>query len=163
MFKNVSLRPRTNNGKPTWVLLGPDGRPIPAFSAYAYALRNAATNTLDSYCRHLAEFMDYLIEVSALHEGQLTKLQLSEAIEAYGDYLELGLDARSDLARTVAARLPPGVNSATSLARIFHDLEVGSLVPKRVVIGLLPPMATEDCRCQSVRTTRSTSAAWAAG
>lgn len=115
MFKNVSLRHRTANGQPTWVLLGPDGRPIPAFSAYAYALRNAAKNTLDSYCRHLAEFLDYLIEVSSLHGGQLSKVQLAEAVEAYGDYLELGVDARSDVARAVAACVPPGVNSAASL------------------------------------------------
>jgi len=37
------------------------------------------------------------------------------------------------------------------LARIFHEVEVGSLVPRRVVIGISPPMPTEDCRCQSVR------------
>ena len=122
MFKNVSLRKRKANGRPTWALLGPDGRPIPAFSAYAYALRHAANNTLNSYCRHLAEFLDYLIEVSAFHAGQLTKLQLSDAIESYWEYLELGVDAQSEVARTVAASVPPGVNSATSL------------VPKRAAI-----------------------------
>lgn len=116
MFKNVTLRKRSANGRPTWVLLGPDGRPIPAFSAFAHALRNGAKNTLDSYCRHLAEFLDYLIEVSVIHGGQLSKMQLSEAIEAYGDYLQLGVDARSDVARAVAAQLPPGVNSTASLA-----------------------------------------------
>lgn len=115
MFKNVSLRKRNASGHSTWVLLGADGRPIPAFSAFAHALRNDAKNTLVSYCRHLAEFLDYLIEVAALHGGQITKLQLSEAIEAYGDYLQLGVDARNDVARAVAAQIPPGVNSPASL------------------------------------------------
>lgn len=115
MFKNVSLRRRVTNGRPTWVLLGPDGRPIAAFSAFAHTLRNAATNTLNSYCRHLAEFLDYLIEASVLLGGQLSKLQLSEAIEAYGDYLQLGLNANSEIARAIAAQRPPGVNSSSSL------------------------------------------------
>lgn len=115
MFKNVSLRKRNTNGQPTWVLLGPDGLPIPAFSAYAHTLRHSAKNTLDSYCRHLAEFLDYLIEAASLHGGQLTKLQLSEAIESYGDYLLLGADARSAFARDIAAQKPPSANSAASL------------------------------------------------
>lgn len=115
MFKNVSLRKRSLNGHPTWVLLGPDGQPIPAFSAFAHTLRNDATNTLGSYARHLAEFLDYLIEVCAIHEGQLSKLKLTEAMEAYVDYLQSGVDARSDIARKVAAQIPPGVNSAASL------------------------------------------------
>lgn len=115
MFKNVSLRKRNTNGQPTWVLLGPDGLPIPAFSAYAYTLRHSAKNTLESYCRHLAEFLDYLIEASSLHGGQLTKLQLSEAIESYGDYLLLGADAISAFARAVAAQSPPSQNSPASL------------------------------------------------
>lgn len=115
MCKNVTLRKRNVQGQATWVLLGPDGLPIPAFSSYAHSLRNSAQNTLDSYCRHLAEFLDYLIEVSTLYEGLMTKLQLSEAIEAYGDYLLLGVDADNSIARAVAARLPPGKNSRSSL------------------------------------------------
>ncbi len=83
MFKNVSLRRRNTNGHPTWVLLGSDGHAIPAFSAFVHTLRNDATNTLDSYARHLAEFLDYLIEVCVIHEGHITKLQLTEAMEAY--------------------------------------------------------------------------------
>lgn len=115
MFKNVSLRKRNANGHPSRVLLGPDGQPIPSFSAFAHSLRNNAQNTVISYCRHLAEFLDYLIEAAAIHGAQMSKLQLSEAIEAYGDYLQLGPDACTNIARAVAARLPPGVNSATSL------------------------------------------------
>jgi hypothetical protein len=36
------------------------------------------------------------------------------------------------------------------LARIFRQWWVGSLVAEPVVIGISPPMSTEDCRCQSV-------------
>lgn len=115
MCKNVTLRKRNVQGQATWVLLGPDGLPIPAFSSFAHSLRNNARNTLNSYCRHLAEFLDYLIEVSTLYEGLMTKLQLSEAIEAYGDYLLLGVDADHSIARAAAARLPPGKSSPASL------------------------------------------------
>ncbi len=115
MFKNVSLRRRNGNGKPTWVLLGPDGHAIPAFTAFAHSLRKAPTHTLESYSRHLAEFFDYLVEVSVIHGGTVTKLKLTEAIEAYGDYLQLGVDASEEIARKVAAQLSPSVNSAASI------------------------------------------------
>lgn len=117
MYKNVSLRRRTLNGKPTWLLLGPDARPVDAFDAFAHSLRNGPKNTLDSYCRHLAEFMDYLIEVSVVVAPgrHLTKLELAEAVEAYGDYLAMGADATNDLARLVAAHLPPGKNASATL------------------------------------------------
>lgn len=118
MYKNVSLRLRTIDGIPTWRLLGPDGQPIAAFEAFAHSLRKEPKNTRDSYCRHLAEFFDYLIEVSALlaNDRQLTKLELSQAIDAYWDYLRMGADASSQTAREVAAQRPPGANAAASLA-----------------------------------------------
>ena len=122
MFKNVSLRKRHAQGRATWLLMGPDGKPMPPFSAYAHSLRHCAKNTLDSYCRHVAQFLDYLIEASSLQEGQMTKLQLTEAVEGYGDYLQFGSGARSNIARDVASRLFPGVNSSASL------------VPKRAAI-----------------------------
>jgi integrase len=115
MFKNVSLRSRTLKGRLTWILLGPDGIEIAAFSAYAFSLRHSPKNTLDSYCRHLADFLDFLIEVSAMHTEELTKSQLCEAIEAYGDYLKFGVDSGNEVARAVAARKPPGSNASTSL------------------------------------------------
>ena len=117
MYKNVSLRKRTVNGKPSWKLLGPDGRPIEAFDAFAHSLRNDAKNTLDSYSRHVAQFLDYLIEAYAVFgQGRaLTKMQLADTIEAYSDYLKLGTDATSEIARVIATHLPIGPNSAASL------------------------------------------------
>ena len=70
-----------------------------------------------------------------------------------------------DLARAKPGQIAfgsAGSGSAQHLARKFHDLNVGSLVPRRVVIGISPPMPTEDCRCQSVRMPRSISAGSAA-
>jgi hypothetical protein len=48
-----------------------------------------------------------------------------------------------------------------ALARIFHQEEVGGLVAEPVVIGISPPMATEDHRCQSVPTRLLNLDAWA--
>ncbi|MBS0340623.1 MAG: site-specific integrase [Proteobacteria bacterium] len=117
MYKNVSLRSRTENGRATWRLLGPDGQPIEAFTAFATGLRSSPRNTRNSYCRHLAEFIDYLIEATALigQGRQLSKLELTEVIEAYGEYLRLGADAGNSIAREVAAHLPPGTNAANSI------------------------------------------------
>jgi len=118
LFKHVSLRSREINGKTSWLLLGPDGNPIAAFSAFDASLRNSPFNTRNSYCRHLAEFFDYLIEATWLiGQGRaLTKLELTDALEAYGDYLLLGTDAVREIANTVAASLPPGKNSSSSIA-----------------------------------------------
>ena len=49
-------------------------------------------------------------------------------------------------------RVDGGASVNDLLTRIFHEARVGRLVPRRVVIGISPPMPTEDCRCQSVRT-----------
>lgn len=136
MLKNVSLRRRSADGRPSWVLLGPDGQPIAVFSAYVHSLRNRATNTLNSYCRHLAEFLDYLIEAAVILRGQVTKANLSEAIEAYGDFLQLGCAAPNYIAREVAGRLLPTPNSSASLspkmAAIRHFLSLSEDVRKEM-------------------------------
>jgi len=117
LFKHVSLRSREVSGKTSWFLLGPDGNQIDAFSAFDVSLRNSPTNTRKSYCRHLAEFFDYLIEATwIVGQGRaLTKLELTDALEAYGDYLHFGTDGVRDISRTVAASLSPGVNSTSSV------------------------------------------------
>ena len=73
MFKNVSLRKRSHNGQHAWVLLGPDGQPIPAFSAFVYTLRNDAKNTLRAFIRrfpqspHINDAKGKLAEVQLYH------------------------------------------------------------------------------------------------
>ena len=117
MYKNVSLRSRVIDGRPTWRLLGPDGEVVDAFTVFAQSLKNSAANTRDSYCRHMAEFMDYFYEATVLiGKGRsLTKLELHEVIGAYADYLSMGLDAKSPIARDIATQLPPGINKSTSI------------------------------------------------
>lgn len=143
MYKNVSLRSRKVDGVSAWLLLGPDGRPIAAFEAFARSLRKVPKNTRDAYCRHLAEFFDYLIEVSALfaNDRQLTKLELSEAIEAYWDYLRMGADAGNQIAREVAAQMPPGANANASLvpkkAAVRRFLRLSEAVRKELAEAVL--------------------------
>ena len=117
MYKNVSLRSRSVAGRSTWRLLGPDGKEIEAFTAFAESVRTLARNSIEAYCRHLAEFIDYLIEVTFLvgQGNPLTKMQLTEAIEAYGEYLQLGVDSQNNVAKSVAELLGPGSNSANSI------------------------------------------------
>lgn len=115
MLSHVTLRPRTVNGRPTWILLGPDGREMPAFTAFAKSLRNDAPHTQEAYCRHVAEFLDYLIAYALLLKSPPTRLELSAAIEAYGDYLQLGTDSTYEIARAVASERPSSPNASTSL------------------------------------------------
>ena len=162
MYRHVSLRKQELDGRSTWQLLGPDGRPIVAFTAFAKSLRNAPSNTRNAYCRHVAEFFDYLIEATALfgQERPLTKLELTDTLEAYGEYLLLGLDANRPIARAVATTLPPGQNKPSSvvpkkaalrrLLKLSENVrremaELARLNGSRVVIAdtpLLPELGT---------------------
>lgn len=139
MFKHVSLRSREANGNLSWLLLGPDGNPIAAFAAFDASLRNSPFNTRKSYCRHLAKFFDYLIEAAWLMgQGRpLTKLELTDALEAYGDYLLLGIDAGPAIAKAVAASLPPGKNGSSSIgpqkAALRRFLKLSEVVRQEMV------------------------------
>jgi integrase len=118
MLKHVTLLRDTKNGAATWKLLGPDGHRLPSFDAYATSLlRNCRRNTRSTYCRHVAYFIDYLIEVLVLlwSDGQKpTQTDLIDAIEAYDDYLVMGGASQNLIARTVDASVPSRLNSPKS-------------------------------------------------
>ena len=58
---------RIDRSRSRWRALGMRALGVGAgFLAFTHALRKALKNTLDSYRRHIAEFFDYLIEVSVL-------------------------------------------------------------------------------------------------
>jgi V/A-type H+-transporting ATPase subunit B len=61
---------------------------------------------------------------------------------------------------TTAEFFRRSLEQSGALARIFHQYEVSGHVLTRVVRGERSLQTTEDRRCQSVRKTRSTSAAW---
>ncbi len=152
MFRHVSLRELVRNGRTTWSLLGPNGHPLDAFAAFAESLRNSPPNTRKAYCRHLAEFFDYLIEATTLiGEGrQLTKLELTEVIEAWGDYLMLGVSSGREVARRVSLTLPPGRNAPSSVtakkAALRRFLKLSEEVRKQMteLAKLYPGPAVAD-------------------
>lgn len=110
MFKNVSLIASQKDGKQTWRLLGPTGHPIAAFDIFATTLvRKHSVNTRKSYCRHLAEFFDFLFEASAVLASQCATLDtdtLIRTIEAYDEYLVFGANSGNPIAAQVAASMP---------------------------------------------------------
>lgn len=112
MLKNVTLLKTEKNGKATWRLLGPDGLPLDSFTAFADSLlRQHRYNTRKAYCRHLANFFDYLLEaetaLKASHpEGQLTRARLKNILEAYDEYLVKGEDSGDEIAKLVSQTRP---------------------------------------------------------
>lgn len=121
MFRNVSLR-APNDARPDWQLLGPDGRPIDAFEAFQKTIR--VYNTRAAYCHHVAELIDYLFSTASIVAGggALTKMQLTDALHAYWDYLRLGQHSRNPIAQQVA---------------ILHQQrpnKPSSLIPKRAAV-----------------------------
>ena len=111
-MRHVTLMDEEWDGSTTWQLLGPDGMPIEAFAAFAKtSLRKGPLNTRISYARNLAKFFDYMFEALAVrlreNPGQLvTRDFLTEALEAYDDYLVLGSASGKPLAKQVSASMP---------------------------------------------------------
>ncbi|MDP3172559.1 MAG: tyrosine-type recombinase/integrase [Polaromonas sp.] len=124
MLKNVSLLRDKKNGRRTWKLLGPTGMPNEPFGSFVNAFaRKRSKNTLDVYCRHLAQFFDYLFEASRLihkltDRAILTPGVLLDIIEAYDEYLVYGEDSGNEIAQIVARAMPSPRNSrGTSAAK----------------------------------------------
>lgn len=118
-MKNVSLIAISLNGKQSWRLLDPDGRPIRAFDVFAKTLERGSVNTRANYCRWLAEFFDYLFEASAWtpagQDGKVSQDALLEIIESYDEYLVLGADAGKEIARRVDKTLAsPRISNRSS-------------------------------------------------
>lgn len=122
MLKNVTLLDSRKDGKATWRLLGPNGLPLDSFTAFADSLvRRHPFNTRLSYCRHLAEFLDYLFEaataLNAANPGQrFTRALLRRVIEAYDAYLVFGSSSGNEIAVLVDASKPSPRHSATTSA-----------------------------------------------
>lgn len=122
MLKNVTLLPDSKNGKCTWKLLGPTGVLNESFSIFANSIsRTKSKNTLNNYCRHLAQFFDYLFEAStALHllrgDTSLTSGVLLDIIEAYDEYLVYGKDSGNEIAKIVASTMPSPRNTRQTSA-----------------------------------------------
>lgn len=122
MLRNVSLLPDTKNGKSTWKLLGPTGVPNEPFSVFAKSRsKKGSKRTLDSYCRNLAHFFDYIYEASSLLRAargdfQITRGVLEDIIEAYDEYLVYGEDSGNEIAQIVARSMSSPRNSRTTSA-----------------------------------------------
>lgn len=118
MLRNVSLLETRLNGKQSWRLLGPDGRPVQAFDVFAKTLERRSVNTRTNYCRWLAEFFDYLFEASAWvgQDGNNVNQDiLVEVIEAYDEYLVFGADSGNPIARRIDETLPsPRISKRSS-------------------------------------------------
>lgn len=128
MLKNVTLLDSQKDGKATWRLLGPNGLPLDSFTAFADSLiRKHAYNTRLAYCRHLADFLDYLFEAAAALTAadpsqRFTRALLRRVIEAYDAYLVFGSSSGNEIARLVDSSRPSPRHSATTSALMHAPL-----------------------------------------
>lgn len=137
MLKNVTLLPTTQNGKRTWLLLGPGNEPVEPFSVFVKSISRAnSRNTVEAYSRNLAQFFDYLYEASAALQssgsGALTQGMLLDVIEAYDEFLVYGQNSGNEIAQLVAQTLPSPFNSrqtsATKHAPVRRFLELSDKI-----------------------------------
>lgn len=128
MLKNVTLLKDERDGKATWRLLGPDGLRLESFTAFADSLlRKHPHNTRKAYCRHLAEFYDYLFEAEEALRGAypnepLTRALLQRILEAYDEYLVKGEDSGNEIAQLVSQTKPSQRHAAQTSALMHAPL-----------------------------------------
>lgn len=120
-MKHFTLIESFSQGKKTWRLLGLDGQPLAPFDLFAQALlRKSPVNTRESYCRHVALFLDYLAEAGELlaettDQVAFRKTQLVDVIDSFPDWMIAGGSGVTEMAKTLAARYPsPMVKGATA-------------------------------------------------
>lgn len=123
-MKNVTLVEVTRDGKQSWRLLGPNGKPITAFDIFANTLLRNSINTRKSYCKNLAEFFDYLIEAgNQLAEANpdlvIDRLLLSKILESYDSYLVEGEHSGNEIAQLVHRSIPSTIVSGTTSSQ-YH-------------------------------------------
>ena len=117
MYKNVTLLKSHKDGQITWRLLGPNGLNVESFEVFANSLlRKSSYNTQVAYCRHIAEFMDFIYEATFVitstgYEETITSIVLEEIIESYNEYLVYGGNSGSRVAMLVNASRPSPRNS----------------------------------------------------
>ncbi|WP_250502293.1 tyrosine-type recombinase/integrase [Caballeronia sp. AZ7_KS35] len=157
MLKNVTIVPEDKDGQRSWKLLGPDGKRIAAFDAFANSLlRKCSLRTRIAYCYQLARFLDYVFEAAALLgcAGQtIARSTLEEVIEAYDDYLVIGAASGKCIARLVDSTIPSpkssGATSAQAHAAIRRFLKLSERV-RRELSELAQPIP-ENCAVDEVR------------
>ena len=109
-MKHFTLIESFSQGKKTWRLLGLDGQPLAPFDLFAQALlRKSPVNTRESYCRHVALFLDYLAEAGELlaettDQVAFRKTQLVDVIDSFPDWMIAGVNGVTDMAKTLAVR-----------------------------------------------------------
>ena len=98
--KHVLRQRVTDRGLLSWLLLDPLGDPIIGYTLFMRRLikSNDALNTRRSYSLAIAQFYDYLFEISSLYNG-LTEDLLEDACDAYEVYMLKGCLADDELAK----------------------------------------------------------------
>lgn len=115
VFRNVSLVKKTRDGKQSWRLLDANANPIHSFEVFAASINQSPFNTRKNYCRHLAQFFDYMFEAGfRLAKGDpgfvFSRQVLADILESYHSFLTEGKHSGNPIARLVAETLPPSRN-----------------------------------------------------
>ncbi len=142
VFRNVSLISKIRDGRQSWRLLDANSKVVPGFEVFATSINKSPLNTRKNYCRHLAQFFDYMFEAGIqLAKGDpgftFSRQVLADILESYHSYLTEGTASGNKIARLVAKTLLPGRNgnetngaqtSATKHAVLRRFLELSEKI-----------------------------------
>lgn len=99
---HADLLPTVRDGRKTFRLLSNDAIQNQFFDNWALQLsRKSKFKTVKTYCYAIKVFLNYVMQM-ALHEGGLTPMLLSYALDNYESYLVFGTQSGSDKVRAVA-------------------------------------------------------------
>jgi integrase len=123
-MKNVSLLSEEVNGRGSFKLIGPDGRRLEGFDAFASSLSERPYNTRRTYCYALASFFDFALEAS-VHgcDKHVTKQRTLDCLIAYREYLLFGQRSGNDLARRVDSTMPSPMVSPRTCETMHAGLQ----------------------------------------
>jgi len=105
MSKNILLLEGVKNGYVFYKLACPDEALCDFFDDWSYQLSlKYSKNTVESYSRATAAFLDYILEVEVINKG-LTPILLRDAISSYESFRIFGIESESSVASSAATHL----------------------------------------------------------
>ncbi|WP_373083221.1 hypothetical protein, partial [Zhongshania sp.] len=122
MLKNIVLTEAVKGGLTTYCLSSHDISLCDFYDDWALQIaRKYSHNTTTSYCRKVAQFLDYILEAGLINPEGLTPQIMLKAINEYESFLVFGeeSDVSSEIAKSVAASLSPKSISGSSVETHF--------------------------------------------
>lgn len=119
MLKNLVCWEIEKNGFSTFLIASNDYSLDDFYNDWAFSIaQKYEFNTVETYSRSVAHFLDYILEIGNINNG-LSPALLNQAIDAYQSYLLFASDSDNSLAKKAAINLSATTKSSSTLTPTF--------------------------------------------